>query len=373
MISGREISDILQILYAAPTKPELWHDFLQQFSRTLSLTGAAILHQDLERGQYNAEYAFGVAAEGAPMYQRYYGTIDEWRPAFLKKAEGDFALGDDLCPLDRLKTTEFFNDFLLKHDLRLYGAVATVKRPKQVELVTMYQSWKGESPGKETEELVGMMVPHIRRALQLRRSFIDIKAHSDSLELALDLVQAGILFLDSQGRVLSMNRSAEELSTRGALKFRAGRLYPSLPSEIAKLEALVRAAISRPKEKPAVGGSMLISRIGSRPLTLVVAPLNEISGRVAQKASAVAFIYDPEQKAQLPQDLLIQTYGLTTAESRLALLLVEGHSLRDAAEMRGVAFNTVRSQVKSIFSKTGTRRQGELVGILMGSSASVRI
>jgi hypothetical protein len=79
VISTTELSDLLQTLYAAPTQPELWHDFLREFSKALNLTGAAILHQDLERGEYNAEYAFGVAAEGAPTYQRYYGKLDAWR------------------------------------------------------------------------------------------------------------------------------------------------------------------------------------------------------------------------------------------------------------------------------------------------------
>jgi DNA-binding CsgD family transcriptional regulator len=57
-------------------------------------------------------------------------------------------------------------------------------------------------------------------------------------------------------------------------------------------------------------------------------------------------------------------FGFTRAECRLAELLTSGYSLKDAAEQRGVTYETVRSQVKSIFSKTGAQRQSELMGLL---------
>jgi DNA-binding CsgD family transcriptional regulator len=53
-------------------------------------------------------------------------------------------------------------------------------------------------------------------------------------------------------------------------------------------------------------------------------------------------------------------YGLTLAESRVALLLSDGHAPRKIAEIVGVTDSTVRSQIKSVFSKTGVRRQGVL-------------
>jgi DNA-binding CsgD family transcriptional regulator/PAS domain-containing protein len=374
MSSTQELSALLHTLYAAPTQPELWHVFLQDLCAALNLAGAAILHQNLERGEYNAEYAFGVAADGAPMYQRYYGTIDEWRPRFLEKAEGEFVVGDDLCGLEKLKTTEFYNDFLVKHDLRLYGAVATVKRPKQVELVTLYQSWKSKPPGSHTEDLIALMVPHIRRALQLRRSFVDLRARSASFESALNLLQTGIVFLDGNGNVVLMNARAEGLVRVGAFQLRANRLAVPVRGETARLEALIRAVIGKEKGKEmGPGGSMMISRSQSRPLTLIVASLGALSGRIAPRASIVLFIYDPEQRVQLPLDLLKDGYHLTVAEARLALILAEGHSLKDAAEMNGVTFNTARAQLRSVFGKTGVRRQAELIRLLLGSSASIRV
>ncbi len=64
-------------------------------------------------------------------------------------------------------------------------------------------------------------------------------------------------------------------------------------------------------------------------------------------------------------------YSLTGAEAELVKLLVEGASIRQAAERRGVATATARSQLKSVFSKTGTKRQGELVQLVLSGLMAI--
>lgn len=59
-----------------------------------------------------------------------------------------------------------------------------------------------------------------------------------------------------------------------------------------------------------------------------------------------------------------QEYGLTRAETALAASLVAGGSLREFAEQSGKKQSTVRSQLLSIFRKTDTARQIELIELL---------
>lgn len=56
--------------------------------------------------------------------------------------------------------------------------------------------------------------------------------------------------------------------------------------------------------------------------------------------------------------------GLTAAEARLAAKLVQGLQIADAAESLGISTHTARTQLKSIFAKTGARRQSELLHLL---------
>ena len=64
-------------------------------------------------------------------------------------------------------------------------------------------------------------------------------------------------------------------------------------------------------------------------------------------------------------DLLRCHFGLTPAEARLAFHLVAGETLRSAAIKLSITYETARSQLKSIFKKTGTCRQAELVIVIL--------
>ncbi len=80
---------------------------------------------------------------------------------------------------------------------------------------------------------------------------------------------------------------------------------------------------------------------------------------------AAIFIHDPEGKPVSNSTVFAQLFGLTRAETRLAQILASGQSMKDAAALLGVAQSTLRSQLKSIFAKTNTNRQGELVRLLL--------
>ena len=73
---------------------------------------------------------------------------------------------------------------------------------------------------------------------------------------------------------------------------------------------------------------------------------------------------DPEDCPDLSPSLLQQVFGLTKSEARLASGLLCGQSLEEIAAANDVSLGTVRSQIKTVFAKTHTHRQAELVGLL---------
>jgi len=88
-------------------------------------------------------------------------------------------------------------------------------------------------------------------------------------------------------------------------------------------------------------------------------------------AVAVVFITDPGETQSPVDSLFGDLYSLTRAETRLVSRLLEGGGLTAASEKLGLSRNTVHSQLASIFQKTGTRRQSELVRLLLGGIAPV--
>jgi len=65
-----------------------------------------------------------------------------------------------------------------------------------------------------------------------------------------------------------------------------------------------------------------------------------------------------------PSHLLKSRFGLTPAEVRLVAQLNEGRTLRQAADLESVSYETARTRLKAIFHKTSVSRQAELIRLL---------
>ena len=100
-------------------------------------------------------------------------------------------------------------------------------------------------------------------------------------------------------------------------------------------------------------------------LGVLTAALQELTPRAVRDP-------DPDRAIDTLPEVLRRWYGLTQAESRLAQLLVQGMSVPMAARQLKISTHTARSQSKSIFDKTGARRQSELVRLLLQGPGLLR-
>jgi DNA-binding CsgD family transcriptional regulator len=71
-----------------------------------------------------------------------------------------------------------------------------------------------------------------------------------------------------------------------------------------------------------------------------------------------------ERSAATDIDFVRQTFSLSPAQARLAISLVNGQSVREAAGAMGIAESTARQYLKLIFQKTGWRGQVDIVRVV---------
>lgn len=88
------------------------------------------------------------------------------------------------------------------------------------------------------------------------------------------------------------------------------------------------------------------------------------SGNPMVRAVARAMGLALERAGGAREEHLKETHRLSPQESRIVLHLVDGGSVATCAEALGVAESTVRTHLKSVFAKTGVRRQADLRGLL---------
>ena len=103
-------------------------------------------------------------------------------------------------------------------------------------------------------------------------------------------------------------------------------------------------------------------------MSLICGEKSEAPGEVSlvsMQDVALLFISDPETNIRVSADVLKQLYELTPAETKLAIGLLNGLNLGEIAELNGNSVTTLRVQLRSIFDKTGVKRQQELVRLLV--------
>jgi DNA-binding CsgD family transcriptional regulator len=94
---------------------------------------------------------------------------------------------------------------------------------------------------------------------------------------------------------------------------------------------------------------------------------NHSEWRLSDGAQNVIFITDDARHIALPLDILKSIYHLTSSESRVVQLLVNGQSTDDIAKILDINVNSVRFHLKNCFQKTQVTNQAELVGLILRS------
>lgn len=378
MLTGDKALTLIDLIYNAAANPERWPAFLQTFADTVDGTETLLLFYDWSARGSNVA-AIGVRFDPTYLraYSEHYNRLNPWMKSFKTRLNcaglPSVQTSDEFVPLADLEKTEFYNDYLLPQDTVHQMGCFMDKTEHTGCAFTCLRPRKSGAFGRTEVELLGLLLPHLQRAVGFQRRISRLEGRQRASLDALDRLTTGVIFLDDHGTILDMNAAAERiLGQNDGLRTDRQVLVGSTSTETAKLRSSVASAARAMREICSAGGPFQLERpSGKRPFSVGITPVSiRTFGPDGRSAAVIVFIDDPEIKVATPPELLARTYGLTAAESRLAGLLMQGESLVDAAEQLGVTHNTVRTHLQRIYQKTNTAHQGDLVRVLLAGSRS---
>lgn len=85
----------------------------------------------------------------------------------------------------------------------------------------------------------------------------------------------------------------------------------------------------------------------------------------ARHTAALVLIVEPERERRIDPDVVAGTLGLTPMESRVAVWLVQGRSVREMAEATGRTEGSIYFHLKQIYRKQPVSRQADLVRLVL--------
>ena len=282
-------------------------------------------------------------------YQEYYYGLDVWAEVVLPNPReypgGYVCTSQSLCPLPRLKKTEFYNDSLVHGGIE-HGMFALLENSKScVASVCLYRDRSGTEFAESELKILRFLAPHLKRAFSLHVKLFQLKSRSKGAESVLHMLPTGVVLLGSKGEIIFMNRSAAASVAEGDGRLATPEgLRAERPGESSLVGRTIEQAVRTSNGSGVSAGGTVVSRRLRPPLQVRISPIHNSLLDTSQKLTAVAFINDPLQTRRPTKEVL-----------RVALLLSDGRALQEIAKMVGVTQNTVRSQIKSIFSKTGDR------------------
>jgi DNA-binding CsgD family transcriptional regulator len=200
--------------------------------------------------------------------------------------------------------------------------------------------------------------PHLERAFAIRGQLQFERLRGEAGLVGLDALEIGVALLDPEARVLFLNAPAETiLRARDGLSLRGQTLQASGTAHDRFAAAVRRCCV--------LGGDLIaVPRpSGRRPYVLSIVPSGSGRDRLPVRAATV-FITDPEKQPRSNIDAVRAAYGLTEAEAKLCTRLHEGLTLKQVAERSGISLNTAKTHLASVFGKTSTGRQSELIKLL---------
>lgn len=179
---------------------------------------------------------------------------------------------------------------------------------------------------------------------------------------ALEASGSAALLINRQGEVFQMNRSAGQMLTR-EIHVVNRRLVARDARSTAAFDRALHDLIWR-RSDAALSRPVVLNRTRQYPLLAYLVKPSAVAANALADCKAIAVLVEVGSRNRVPEGTLRAVFNLTDAEARLAARLGSGQSLEDIAIDLGLTKETVRSQLKTIFAKTNTHRQGDLVSLL---------
>ncbi|MEC5164199.1 MULTISPECIES: helix-turn-helix transcriptional regulator [unclassified Janthinobacterium] len=359
----RLANSAVEQFYEGITAPAAWQDALNSLRLIAGSAHVALTTWERTRNITVLHESIELPQKCRQQFSDYYHVLDPTRDNIDRIAVGSWYIDRQHLNSRVIGCSPFYQEFM--RDYGLDSIIATpLVRDGTGDSFLVFQFGLNEAHSWCAPLELCEVLPHIRRALLLRRRFSALAIEKSICADVLAGLQTPLLVVDATARIIIANKAAESaLKKYRCINIAAERLVLTGVDSPHFASLLAHACGGEARR---VAGAMLAGRVDGPPLQILVAPLPEQHAPSSGGRSPLALVLlrDVRTPFDTPVKLLQQLYGLTASEARIALGVLHGGTPSSLAASSSVSMATVRTQLSAVFQKTGTRRQAELVQLL---------
>jgi DNA-binding CsgD family transcriptional regulator/PAS domain-containing protein len=368
MRSSEQFSALVGAIYDAALTPESWPLALEMVSGFIGGEAVMLLWQDVALGEGNCYYSWGDDPAYTTSYFAEYIKLSQLvRMQHLvpvgSVASFSAVVGEAHCQ------GQFYDEWL-----RPQGYVDNVfvnlerSNSSHASFAVMRHERQGlvDTDAKRRLEL---LYPHLQRAITLSK-LVDLRKSEASMwSRLLDSAAIAFFLTDSLGRVLQTNERAQAILAQGDLLMTLnGRLAARDHTADRTFRSFLHLAETGDCMVGGTGTAFALPGRGNRDHVAHLLPLRSTPHRKLfdgpSSASVAVFVRPLVLDTKSGLDLAAHRYGLTPRETQVLRGIVEVGGVSPVATLLGISDRTVKAHLQSIFSKTGTARQVELVKLV---------
>jgi DNA-binding CsgD family transcriptional regulator len=343
----------------AALDPALWPELMDDICDAIGAKGGGLLQSDVRTPDVpltdSVKDLFAVY-----FHEGWHERDLRARTVPLLLAGVPVVTDQDVSTPEEMRSQPYYNDFINRVGLHWWAGVGF--RAGSALWALSLQRTGRQGPFEEQERrLLARLVQPLTQAASLSNAVGRIALLGSTNALA--AVRHPALAIDHFGFVLEAN-SAMGSVYGDELRIRNRRLWVADPAAKLALDRLTEQIAASADRSALTVDPIVIKRTGKLPIILRALPVPPAARSPFLGARAIFTFTAIEPRPRLDASLLNKVFGLTPAEARLAAALADGTNLETASERLGITRETARNQLKSVFLKTGTHRQSQLVALL---------
>jgi DNA-binding CsgD family transcriptional regulator len=361
--SGKQSEKLLDLIYDAAAENDLWRGVLTAIADLTNSQGGILIGFSYTKQAVYFDFNARLSEECKRAFQERH-IFNPWSIHMENQPAGRLVMSEEAIALGELQRTLFYDEVLRPQEVA-HNAMMSLAKKKDFRAAFNLCRTLRQGPLEPAEQaFLEWLAPHLRRSATLGLHIDGYASIRNAAFDILDRLSDGVVIIDRGASVLFANVAARGLEAEGAMRLRQP-ITTSSPSHSQRLAELIKLALTG-----APGGTLSFPRNAEgQLLTILVSSIRSkdfgrLSDAGLQNPAVLLFIIDPANRRSIPLGQIMDAYGLTPAEARVALAASSGNTVGETAKLLNLSPNTIKTHLRHVFAKTATARQAELAGLI---------
>lgn len=353
-----EDSELVELIYAALLGESDWQAFLARLAAAIPDGKAVLFAQGFGANPGFSALHVGMTDQAMDDYGSHFAARNPWIPRMEMTSPGKSIAAHRLFPLDGLMRSEFYNDFLLPNDVETSGGLV-IERAEDFQFnLTVMSSQKDWQMVDLWAEQFDRISPHLRRAAEFYRRTSFATGISELEGSILDALHLGVVIVGSGRRIRTASETAQRMFGDAVGVDPSGRLRLASDEARTLLSAMLTLGYRGPQQR----------RVMVDDLALMMIRMQRDRERSLFEGPGVCITIEALRAGGRHDNIdhFARRHGLTEAEARALDGLLAGKSVTEIAREAERSRETIRSQLKTLYLKTGTKGQADLMRLVGG-------